>query len=237
MKGKLPSLLLFGMLSPILLLGCAKTELAKVKEINATGIAKPQRILIQPFSFNEMAISASSSPISGISGSKKDEISALEKEVNGALVDELSLKVKEMGFTPVVVLEGKQPASGEILVSGKWTKIDEGSAVKRNLIGLGAGQSIAEGQVVVKGHSTQGSVDLITFTAHADSGRKPGAITGPAGAAAGAGTAASVGVSVAKSAATVYQSSSSHEASEIADKIAGELKSYFSKQGWVTYKN
>lgn len=236
MKSKLFKIILLGFLCQFFLLGCAKTQLGKVKELNAAGLTKPDKVLIQPFTFNEKDIEPGSSPISMVSGSssKRDEILALAKEVNGALVEELSQKVKEMGLTPVVISDGKQPSSSEVLVTGRWTKIDEGSAVKRNMIGFGAGQSLVEGQVVVSGLSSQGPVELITFTAHADSGSKPGAITGPAGAAAGAGTAASVGVSVAKSAATIYQSSSSHEASEIADKIAEELSSYFVKQGWIS---
>ena len=171
MKSKLFKIILLGFLCQFFLLGCAKTQLGKVKELNAAGLTKPDKVLIQPFTFNEKDIEPGSSPI---------------------------------------------------------------SMVKRNMIGFGAGQSLVEGQVVVSGLSSQGPVELITFTAHADSGSKPGAITGPAGAAAGAGTAASVGVSVAKSAATIYQSSSSHEASEIADKIAEELSSYFVKQGWIS---
>jgi hypothetical protein len=86
----------------------------------------------------------------------------------------------------------------------------------------------------VSGNADQGAVDLISFTAHADSGSKPGAaVLGPAGAAAGAGTAATVGANVARGAASAYQSSSAHQAKEIADKIVEELQGYSLKQGWV----
>lgn len=212
--------------------GCANTQVAKVKETTVTELAKPDRILIQPFAVNTRDIDTGSSPLSMVTGSSsgKDQAATLAKEVNGALIDELSQKIKEMGFTPVVAAEGKQPGNGEIMVTGRWVKINEGNVMRRNVIGFGAGQSSADSEVAV---IAPGSRKLISFSAHADSGSKPGAaVLGPAGAAAGAGTAATVGVNVARGAASTYLSASAHQASEIADKIADELSSYFAKQGW-----
>jgi hypothetical protein len=216
--------------------GCAGSKLAKVKEVGVTNMAKPDRVLVVPFAADAKNVdTGSSTPLSLLSDSnEKTKIDELVKEVNGALQEELVTKLKEAGYTAVPSISGTQPGKGELLISGRWVKIDEGSAMKRNVIGFGAGQSLADAEVKVSGNADQGAVDLISFTAHADSGSKPGAaVLGPAGAAAGAGTAATVGANVARGAASAYQSSSAHQAKEIADKIVEELQGYSLKQGWV----
>ena len=80
----------------------------------------------------------------------------------------------------------------------------------------------------------QGIKEILSFSAHADSGNMPGAaVMGPAGVAAGAGTAVVVGVNVAKGGITTYRSNSAHQASALADKISEVLQKYFQKQGWI----
>ena len=220
----------------LVLSGCAGSKLGKVKEVGVTNMAKPERVLVLPFAADAKNIdTGSSTPLSLLfDANEKTKIDELVKEVNGALQEELVTKLKEAGYIAVPSIPGTQPGKGELLISGRWAKIDEGSAMKRNVIGFGAGQSLADAEVKVSGNTDQGMVDLISFTAHADSGSKPGAaVLGPAGAAAGAGTAATVGANVARGAASAYQSSSAHQAKEIADKIVEELQAYSVKQGWV----
>ena len=227
-------------LCALLLSGCAKSNLSKMHEYNAdVGSIRPTRVLLQDFNANAGAVETSSSPLAKVkrlvgSESLDQEKQDLVKEVNTALTSELTEKLKAMGLTVEHVSGDKQPQANELLLTGHFLKIEEGNAVRRNLIGLGAGQSTLDCEVHVTTRGHTGIRELLSFNAHADSGNMPGAVVmGPAGAAAGAGTAAVSAVNVAKGAATAYQSSSAHQATQIADKISTELSSYFAKQGWA----
>jgi hypothetical protein len=158
----------------------------------------------------------------------------LSREVIGALNKELVEKITALGITAVHAEQNQQPVQNEIIITGKFLKIDEGNVVRRNLIGLGAGQSSLDSKVIVLRATPQGIKEILSFSAHADSGNMPGAaVMGPAGVAAGAGTAVVVGVNVAKGGITTYRSNSANQASALADKISEELQKYFQEQGWI----
>ncbi len=124
---------------------------------------------------------------------------------------------------------------GVILIKGSFAKIDEGNRLRRNVVGLGMGQSSIDCEVQVLAPAPSGYEKLIAFNAHADSGEMPGAVVmGPAGAAAGAGAAAVVGANVGMAGAKSYRSASAQQAKNIADKITNQLASYFARQGWIS---
>lgn len=230
------------LLSSLFLGGCAKSTVSNVREASAVFIPKPERVLIQNFSVDNQQIKTSSSPLARIKGMISDDSpekakQELVQEVTAALTAELSEKIKAMGFTPVPVATGVTPQQGEIMISGRIMDIDEGNAVRRNVIGFGAGQSYLDCQVSVWAVMPSGVNPFLAFTTHADSGNMPGAaVMGPAGAAAGAGTAAVTAVNVAKGAASAYKSASAHQAKSLAEKIATELSSDFAQRGWVVAK-
>ncbi|MGZ4970584.1 MAG: DUF4410 domain-containing protein, partial [Methylobacter sp.] len=113
-------------------------------------------------------------------------------------------------------------------------KIDEGNRLRRNVIGLGLGQSSLDTEVRVLAPAPSGYMELMTFQTHTDSGNMPGAaVLGPAAAGAGAGAGAVVGSSVAIGGAKSYRSSSAQQAEKVADKISEQLAKYFAAQGWI----
>jgi Domain of unknown function (DUF4410) len=93
---------------------------------------------------------------------------------------ELVEKITALGITAVHVEQNQQPVQNEIIITGKFLKIDEGNVVRRNLIGLGAGQSSLDSKVIVLRATPQGIKEILSFSAHADSGNMPGAaVMGP----------------------------------------------------------
>jgi len=230
------------LLSTLTLSGCAKTHVGNLHESLASDMPRPSRILIQNFSANMQNVKTSSSPFAKIKDMVSDESpdqakQELTQEVVKALSEELSEKVKEMGYTAVMATNDAQPEKGDLLITGRILDMDEGNALRRNLIGLGAGQSSLNSEVKILGGSNSGTKTLIDFKVHADSGNMPGAaVMGPAGAAAGASAAAATAANVAKGAASTYSSSSAHQAKSLADNIVKELTSYYQKQGWAIEK-
>ena len=224
-------------------ISCAKTNIGNIKETDSVHITRPSRILIQDFTVDSQSIQTSSSPFaklkSAITDDSADDIkNKLGNEVIDALSKELEEKVKALGINTVRVNKAQLPSQNEIVISGQFVKIDEGNAIRRNLIGLGAGQSSIDTKVQVSTQTAEGNQVLLNFNAHADSGNMPGAVVlGPAGAAAGAGTAAVAATNVAKGAASAYKSDSANQASALADKITETLSSYFKEQGWINSDN
>ena len=179
------------LVNSLLLTGCAKTHVGNLHEQVATDMQRPNRILIQNFSTNMQNVKTSSSPLAKLKGMVSDESpeqtkEALTQEVVKALSEELTEKVKDMGYSAVLVTSDSQLQQGDLLISGRILDMDEGNALRRNLIGLGAGQSSLDTEVNVLGGTRTGTQTLMNFKVHADSGSMPGAVVmGPAGAAAG----------------------------------------------------
>ena len=219
--------------------GCAKISTTHISQQDQTASPPPTRILIKDFRVDSDSIQMAT----GLYGKIKAGVSndspeitkkELSSEVIGALNKELVEKITALGITAVHVEQNQQPVQNEIIITGKFLKIDEGNVVRRNLIGLGAGQSSLDSKVIVLRATPQGIKEILSFSAHADSGNMPGAaVMGPAGVAAGAGTAVVVGVNVAKGGITTYKSNSANQASALADKISEELQKYFQEQGWI----
>jgi negative regulator of sigma E activity len=86
----------------------------------------------------------------------------------------------------------------------------------------------------VQKSAPQSIKEILSFSAHADSGNMPGAaVMGPVGVVAGAGTAVIVGVNVVKGAAATCKSNSPNQAPALDDKISEVLQKHFQKQGWI----
>lgn len=223
-----------------LLAGCAKTSVRTSSEMASSNLSRPQQVLVYNFAVSPEDIQQNSSIFAkmkrnmGGSSSQTAEQIQLGREVADALAAELTRKIAAMGLTPLRASDDRPVPPGSILVTGHFVKIDEGNRLRRNVIGLGLGQSSLDTEVRLLAPAPSGYTELMTFQAHADSGKMPGAaVLGPAAAGAGAEAGAVVGSSVAIGGAKSYRSSSAEQAKKIADKISEQLARYFAAQGWV----
>ncbi len=219
--------------------GCAKTNVRRTNEVAYTGMPRPQQVLIYNFAVSPADIKENSSIFAKMGrsmegGNQTAEEIQLGREVADALATELTVKIANLGLNPLRATSNMPISQGSILVTGRFVNIDEGNRLRRNMIGLGMGQSSVDTAVSVLVPGRSGLEEIIAFDAHADSGNMPGAaVMGPAGAAAGAGTAAVLATNAAVSGVKSYKSSSAQQAKKIAEKIASELAKYFAQQGWV----
>jgi len=219
--------------------GCAKTNVRATNEVAHTGLPKPERVLIYNFAASPADIQENSSIFAKMGRSMENKDQTAEeiqvgREVADALATELTTKIAGMGLNPLRADRNMPITKGSILITGQFTKIDEGNRLRRNLIGLGMGQSSVDAAVSVLAPGRLELEEIIAFNAHADSGNMPGAgIMGPAGAAAGAGTAAVLATNAAMTGVKTYKSASATQAKKIAEKIAAELAKYFAQQGWI----
>jgi hypothetical protein len=223
----------------LLIAGCASTTVEDTYEVANTGMSTPNPVLIYNFAVNPEDVQQNSSIFAKIernieNNSQTAEEIQLGREVADAMATELTQKIAALGLNPVRADQNLRVTPGSILITGYFVDIDEGNRLRRNVIGLGMGQSSLDSKVRVLAPSPSGYQELIAFDAHADSGDMPGAaVLGTAGAAAGAGTAAVIATNVAVGGVKSYKSASAEQAKKMADKIAAQLATYFAQQGWI----
>lgn len=223
----------------LLMTACATTDVRMSNEIASSGLPRPQQVLVYNFAVSPEDIKQNASFFArlgrNIEGSNQTaEQIQLGREVSDALATELTQNIADMGLNSRRALDNMPVAPGSILITGHFVNIDEGNRLRRNVIGLGLGQSSLDAKIRILAPGPSGYTELAAFDAHADSGEMPGAaVFGPAGVAAGAGTAAVVGTNVAIGGAKSYKSAAAQQAKKIADKISEQLSQYFARQGWI----
>ncbi len=221
------------------LAGCAGSKIKNTTEIAASGLPRPQQVLIYNFAVSPSEIKTGSGLLAHLKDNLEHtdpnaEATQIGREVADALATELTVKIKSWGLNAIRADQNMPLNPGSILITGQFVNIDEGNKLKRMAIGLGAGQSSIDANISVMAPTNAGYQQLIGFDAHADSGEMPGAaVTGPVGAAAGAGTAAVVASNAALGAVKSYKSASAQEAKDMADEVAKQLGKYFAEQGWI----
>jgi hypothetical protein len=223
----------------LLILGCAKTNVQETYEVANAGMPTPNPVLIYNFAVSPQDVQQNSSIFAKIqrdieNNSQTAEEIQIGHEVANALATELWQKINNLGLNAVRADQSLQVTPGAILITGYFVDINEGNRLRRNVIGLGMGESSLDSKIRVLAPSPSGYRELIAFDAHADSGDMPGAaVMGPAGAAAGAGAAAVIATNAAVGGVKSYRSASTQQAKKMADKIAAQLATYFAQQGWI----
>jgi hypothetical protein len=223
----------------LLLVGCAKNYVQENVAVINTNMPKPNSVLIYNFAVNPADVKNGTGVLATLKNSVQNttpsqEEAQLAREVSDAMATELTQKIADMGLNPIRANQSTRVTAGAIIIAGAFVNIDEGNSTRRNVIGLGMGQSSLDSKVSVL---TTDNQELLSFDAHTDSGSMPGAaVMGPAGVAAGAGTAAVVATNVATGAVKSYKSESAQQAKKMADNIAAQLAAYFAQQGWINPK-
>jgi hypothetical protein len=163
-----------------------------------------------------------------------DEEIALGRELGDRVAAKLVEEILAMKMPAERAGSGPPPNVGDLVIKGEFVTIDEGSRVKRMLIGFGAGaaelKTFVEGyQVTATGLRPLGSAEI-----EAGGGHMPGMLV-PVGVGAAAGrpgtsAAISGGLNVAKE---LGPESLDGAAERTAEEIAKVLKEGFKKRGWI----
>ncbi len=222
--------------------GCVSTTVQNRSEISNSALKKPAIVLVYNFAVTPDEVRQYNnffpSPGKNVQGSNMtaDDIE-VGHEAADALADELVRDIKELGINAIRVNNTEPRPENSVAVVGHFVDIQQGSYFGRLVIGFGAGRSSMDAMVRVLGPSGSAHRELLSFDAHSDSGRLPGAaVLGPAGLAAGAAVGSVVASSGAIGAVKTYRTAFSRQAAELASKITSELSTYFAEQGWIEKK-
>lgn len=217
----------------LMLSACGQTTIHNTSSMSTASLARPETVVVSDFGFSpdvvllDKGFTAQLQRKMGKASPeqiRKELAARVSREIVTAMVTtlrEAGLAAREGGEEAVVA---DQPA---LVVTGKVRTIDQGNRTRRKVIGFGAGKSEVVADVSVMYHSQGAQKDVLTFTAEAGSGRRPGmAATAPLGAAAGA--AAVVGVASEKLSADVEA-----EARRLGQAAARRIIAVSNEHGWL----
>lgn len=219
------------------LAGCANTSISGLSS-SASGGTAPKTVLVGDFVFSSDVVALDRGFTARLSR-KLGDIPAHERKqktaerVNDEIVATIVATLREAGLNARIGTEESLSLSDEaVLVSGRLRGIDEGNRTQRNLIGFGEGRSNVVADMQLTKFSSGGKRDLLSFTAEAQSRRRPGAVvTAPIGAATSAAIAAAAaagGIASEKLSADVEA-----QARSLGRAAAEKIIAYAKEQGWL----
>jgi len=221
------------------LAACATTDVVGRESTMEPGekLARPQHILVYDFASTPDEVATDSDAAGAASAPSEppsEEQIEAGRELGAEVAKDLVEEIQDMGLPAVRAAELPQGAVGDLVIRGTFVSVDEGSAVKRIVVGFGSGgaelKTLVEGYVMTdRGLRKLGSGQI-------DSGgnKMPGVVLPLAVFVA---TANPVGLVVggAVKATGELTGSSTIEGSgrRTAELIAKELKVKFEEQGWI----
>jgi hypothetical protein len=212
------------LITSVVIVGCASTNVTQQTPIQDTGLARPNTIYVYDFIATQQDI-PSDAPILSNTG----------RQLGALIAKELVSDINAMGMNAVQAGPGSSPQVGDGVIRGYIVSAESGSMGKRFVIGFGSGASemdtVVEGFVMTK----NGLRKLGSGQVGAAGNKAPGLVV-PAAVAVATGNP--IGLAVMGGLKIYGQASGRHtlegHAKSTADEIAAQLKSRFKERGWIS---
>lgn len=234
-------LLLAGMLSVLVLTGCASTKITN-REIYVTEkLPKPAHIWVYDFASSPDEIPPESSLAGKIempATNPPPELAALGRQLGAEIAGQLVGEIQKMGLPGELATTATRPAVNDIVIRGYLVSIDQGSAAKRFALGFGSGGSQLTTTVEGFQMTAHGLRLLGQGTTGATGNKGPGAAVG---AAAWVVTGSPIGL-VVGGGLKIYGEASGKDtiegrAKQTAKEIGDVIKTRCQEQGWISPEN
>jgi hypothetical protein len=201
-----PSRVLLLVLPAALLCSCASVSVQNVASENGRA-QKPRAVVVNDFSLQGAQIKENQF---------RKNHGQLGSEAQRLVANYLVKDLQEMGLK---VSRGGSRGPSDLVIEGRFTRINEGSRILRMGIGLGIGGTKMETQVQVR----QGGAGqpLLRFATTGGSNANPGAATNP------------IPFSSAPTALLASKEGVTDDAARTARQIAAQLGEYMVKRGWI----
>jgi len=225
-------------LAMLVVAGCATTHVTSINApLQHEAFPRPDRILVYDFSATPDGI-APDSALQGQVGEPSEPMTADELEaarkLGAAVATELVNQINDMGLYAVRASGQPGPKPGEAVLRGYFLSVDQGSTIKRVVIGFGAGS--ASLKTVVEGYfmTDQGLRYAGSGTIDSGGNKMPGVVLPLAVTLA---TANPIGLAVGGAVKIAGEVSGADRISgagkRTAEEIAKELKERFQERGWI----
>ena len=231
------SRLVLGLLSLLIVTGCASTQVTQQTPMTSPGLARPNTIWVYSFVANPADMPADSSISGAVSApSMPPTPDQLEegRRLGALIAQDLVGDINQMGLTAAQAGPGSTPQVGDGVIRGYLVSVQSGGAVQRFVIGFGAGAS--EMDTVVEGYAVtpQGWRKLGSGTLSSSGNKMPGMVA-PAAVAIATGNPLGL---IVVGGMKVYGETSGRNtlegrAKSTADAISAQLKIRFQDRGWI----
>jgi len=220
-----------------LLAGCAQTTVTEREVYSGPPLAKPSRVIVHNFAASPADIPADSTRV-GQYEAPSTPPTAQEIEVGqkmGALVArELVQEIQKMGLPAVLAAGQPAPWVNDIVIMGYFESVDTGSAVKRVVLGFGAGAPSLNTVVDIYVMTDSGLRHLGAADVDSAGGKGPGvAVPLVVAAATDNPIGLLVGGAVKVGGEVSGESTIEGSAQRTTKKIGEQLKVAFQRQGWI----
>ncbi|HVN37094.1 MAG TPA: DUF4410 domain-containing protein, partial [Myxococcota bacterium] len=140
--------------SLVVLAGCASTKVTQRQSEMQPGerLARPQHIVVNDFTATPDEVPADSAIAEQVASQPPPSEKELElgRKLGAEVAKDLVEDIQDMGLPAVRAAELPQGEVGDIVIRGTFLSVDEGSALKRIVVGFGSGG--AELRTLVEGY-------------------------------------------------------------------------------------
>jgi Domain of unknown function (DUF4410) len=221
----------------VVALACASTEITKREAYRGQRLPRPDRILVYDFAVTAADLPEFSSARDRYAAPEqprtREEI-AKGRELGAMVGERLREKIKEWRIPAMRATPRTSPRMGDIALVGLFESIDEGSRLKRVVIGFGTGT--AEMTTRVEGYrmTESGMHPLGSAEIQSGGNKMPGVVIPIIVTAATANPIGLIVQSAAKAQGEISgRTTIEGTAERTADAVAEELRKAFQKQGWI----
>ncbi len=221
-------------LAIVLALGCAKAKVDAIQNAPFRFMMKPPVVLVYDFAVTpEEALTDSFGAYSERAGEAESKEIQIAHATAVSLSEQLVAKLQKRGIAAERALDNRAPPLHAFVVRGQFLEVDEGSRLKRMVIGFGAGSSKLVARVQVYQAVDWGLRRIAEAEATASGSKAPGMAV-PVGAGAALGSAAtSAAVSGGMNVVREARGGMHADAGRMAEEIAKRAEAYYRSRGWL----
>src|SRR5262245_6809084 len=215
--------------------GCARAVVRDVQGDRSLILARPARVVVFDFTTGPADVQVLSSPRQ--EGERalylsQEQPDLLAEAVADRLATRLVEDIRALGLPAERSAGAAPPEVNDLVIEGDFVRIDEGSRLRRFVIGFGAGATELRTQVRVFQVTAEGWKPVKQFETVATGSRLPGAGFGVAAGAAAGTVANSAAVSSGIGGVRELRTSIDADARRTAGQIAGKVSELKTAQGW-----
>jgi hypothetical protein len=205
----------------------------------AANLRRPTRVLVADFQIDPNAVRQDQgigprlqrSMAGGSAGAAQE---AIATEVQSAISDTVVQDLSKAGLPAEHAPSGAIYRPGDLVVTGRVQRIDEGNRTRRMGIGFGAGKSIVQAVAELYAVVPDGPPILLQrYDGSADSGRKPGLGVGAGMAVADSNAAMGALSAVSNIGGEARRTPVGKEAASFGNRLARDIGEYAAGRGWI----
>jgi hypothetical protein len=223
-------------LAPLVLvtsLACASAGVDSVQKFGAdTTLPRPPILLVYDFAVSptDALVDAYGSQFAPATTSQEE---TRARKLAATLSRQIVDRLKKRGINARQANDTESPPRDAIVLRGQFVSIEEGSRVKRMVIGFGAGATKMQVNLQAYQVDDWGLRRLVQAEGSARGDRMPGMATGIGVGAAAGSLVMSAAISAGGSVVQEVTSGLESDAGRLAKKIAERTESFYRRQGWL----